>query len=165
MSRSSQRVERQPQHKPCLHRHQQGAPILPFPTCCPHAPSTARHGRAPSQQCEPSGVHSGSSQFFYAINVGCPLFTQLQGGADVGAAMAADSRLPLISFTGSTAVGRFEPVPPPSSRPRARAVTRTRCRSVGATVGKRLGKTILELGMPLRFASDTGRAFIAACVL
>ena len=79
----------------------------------------------------------------------------LQGGADVGAAMAADTRLPLISFTGSTAVGRFEPVLPPSSLLRARRVTRTRCRSVGATVGKRLGKTILELGMPRRIASVT----------
>jgi aldehyde dehydrogenase family 7 protein A1 len=28
------------------------------------------------------------------------------GGADVGSAMAADPQLPLISFTGSTAVGK-----------------------------------------------------------
>lgn len=28
------------------------------------------------------------------------------GGADVGAAMAKDDRLPLVSFTGSTAVGQ-----------------------------------------------------------
>lgn len=28
------------------------------------------------------------------------------GGADVGAAMASDPQLPLISFTGSTAVGK-----------------------------------------------------------
>ena len=45
-------------------------------------------------------------------------------GADIGARMAADRRLPLISFTGSTAVGR----------------------TVAETVASRLGRTILELG-------------------
>lgn len=45
-------------------------------------------------------------------------------GKTVGAAMVNDSRIPLISFTGSTAVGR----------------------SVSADVHKRFGKTILELG-------------------
>lgn len=46
------------------------------------------------------------------------------GGADVGAALAADERLPLISATGSIPMGR----------------------KVAEVVGKRLGKTLLELG-------------------
>ncbi|MFT7667485.1 MAG: aldehyde dehydrogenase (NAD+) [Planctomycetota bacterium] len=45
-------------------------------------------------------------------------------GRSVGAKMLEDKRLPLISFTGSTAVGR----------------------NVGATVAERFGSTILELG-------------------
>mmetsp|Transcript_19598 Transcript_19598/g.55124 ORF Transcript_19598/g.55124 Transcript_19598/m.55124 type:complete len:534 (-) Transcript_19598:181-1782(-) len=46
------------------------------------------------------------------------------GGADVGKAMASDGRLPLISFTGSTAIGR----------------------DVATTVAGRFGRSILELG-------------------
>lgn len=46
------------------------------------------------------------------------------GGTDVGAAMAEDTRLPLLSFTGSTAVGQ----------------------KVGAAVQSRFGKPLLELG-------------------
>lgn len=46
------------------------------------------------------------------------------GGADVGAAMAEDERLPLVSFTGSTAVGR----------------------QVALKVQERFGKSLLELG-------------------
>jgi aldehyde dehydrogenase family 7 protein A1 len=46
------------------------------------------------------------------------------GGADIGAAMADDDRLPLVSFTGSTAVGR----------------------EVGVAVQRRFGQSILELG-------------------
>lgn len=46
------------------------------------------------------------------------------GGADLGKRMAEDSRIPLISATGSTRMGK----------------------SVGATVGARLGKSLLELG-------------------
>ena len=46
------------------------------------------------------------------------------GGRDIGKAMAADGRVPLVSATGSTRMGK----------------------SVAATVGARLGKTILELG-------------------
>jgi len=45
-------------------------------------------------------------------------------GREVGQAMLEDKRLPLISFTGSTAVGR----------------------RVGVTVAERFGRTILELG-------------------
>lgn len=46
------------------------------------------------------------------------------GDRDVGQAMAADSRLPLISATGSTAMGK----------------------SVAVTVAQRLGRSLLELG-------------------
>ena len=46
------------------------------------------------------------------------------GGSDLGQKMAEDRRLPLVSFTGSTRVGR----------------------SVAATVAQRLGRSILELG-------------------
>ena len=45
-------------------------------------------------------------------------------GADVGAAMGNDERVPLVSFTGSTKVGR----------------------DVAVAVQSRFGKTILELG-------------------
>ncbi|KAJ3151020.1 Alpha-aminoadipic semialdehyde dehydrogenase [Geranomyces variabilis] len=51
----------------------------------------------------------------------CSLVT---GDADVGKAMAEDRRVDLLSFTGSTAVGR----------------------QVGLTVQKRFGKSLLELG-------------------
>jgi aldehyde dehydrogenase (NAD+) len=46
------------------------------------------------------------------------------GGADVGGWLADDARLPLVSFTGSVAVGR----------------------SVGVRVAQRLGRSLLELG-------------------
>lgn len=52
------------------------------------------------------------------------VFNLVAGGPDIGRAMAADTRLPLISFTGSTKVGR----------------------TVAQTVAGRLGRTILELG-------------------
>jgi aldehyde dehydrogenase (NAD+) len=52
------------------------------------------------------------------------VFTLVAGGPDVGRRLAADPRLPLVSFTGSTAVGR----------------------TVAQTVAARLGRTILELG-------------------
>ena len=45
-------------------------------------------------------------------------------GPNIGAAMVQDPRIPLVSFTGSTAVGR----------------------GVSADVHRRFGKTILELG-------------------
>jgi len=48
----------------------------------------------------------------------------LVGDAEIGARMAADRRVPLVSATGSTRMGR----------------------SVGETVAARLGKSILELG-------------------
>lgn len=46
------------------------------------------------------------------------------GGADIGKRMAEDTRVPLVSATGSTRMGK----------------------SVSATVGARLGKSLLELG-------------------
>jgi len=50
--------------------------------------------------------------------------TLLCGGADVGQLLLEDRRLPVVSFTGSCKVGKH----------------------VAETVGRRLGKTILELG-------------------
>lgn len=51
----------------------------------------------------------------------CPLVT---GGADIGRAICEDVNVPLVSFTGSTAVGR----------------------EVGLAVQRRFGRSILELG-------------------
>ncbi len=121
------------------------------------------HRRSASQQRQSSCVHSRPSErhpscsflsesnpatpFSFNSNE-TPFSLNSKGGADVGAAMAADSRLPLISFTGSTAVGRFKQLAPHLHHHclHPRTLTRSVCRSVGATVGKRLGKTILELG-------------------
>lgn len=47
-----------------------------------------------------------------------------QGGVDIGKSMAKDNRINLLSFTGSTAVGR----------------------DVGVEVQNRFGKSLLELG-------------------
>ena len=52
------------------------------------------------------------------------IHTLCAGGIDVGSTMVNDKRLPLISFTGSTAVGR----------------------SIGVNVAERFGRSILELG-------------------
>jgi aldehyde dehydrogenase (NAD+) len=52
------------------------------------------------------------------------VFSLAMGGADVGGWLADDARLPLVSFTGSVAVGR----------------------SVGVRVAQRLGRSLLELG-------------------
>jgi hypothetical protein len=112
------------------------------------------HRRSASQQRQSSCVHSRSSErcpscsFLSESNPKTPFSLNSKGGADVGAAMAADSRLPLISFTGSTAVGRFKQLAPHLHHHclHPRTLTRSVCRSVGATVGKRLGRTILELG-------------------
>ncbi|MBO3272923.1 L-piperidine-6-carboxylate dehydrogenase [Hymenobacter defluvii] len=52
------------------------------------------------------------------------IFNLIIGDAGVGAAMAADERIPLVSATGSTRMGK----------------------QVGAAVGARLGKSLLELG-------------------
>lgn len=57
---------------------------------------------------------------------GCPpgVVTLCCGGADIGTEMAADKRVNLVSFTGSTKVGRI----------------------VQETVVNRFGKCLLELG-------------------
>ncbi|MBP6016023.1 MAG: aldehyde dehydrogenase family protein [Candidatus Promineofilum sp.] len=52
------------------------------------------------------------------------IFNLVAGGPEIGRLMAGDARLPLVSFTGSTKVGR----------------------TVAQTVAGRLGRTILELG-------------------
>lgn len=52
------------------------------------------------------------------------IFGLLHGDSDQGALLSADSRIPLISATGSTRMGKI----------------------VGATVGARLGRSLLELG-------------------
>ena len=52
------------------------------------------------------------------------VFNLIIGGAEIGAAMAADPRVPLVSATGSTRMGR----------------------KVGEVVGARLGRALLELG-------------------
>jgi aldehyde dehydrogenase (NAD+) len=53
-----------------------------------------------------------------------PVFTLVAGGRDVGASIASDRRIPLVSATGSTAMGR----------------------AVGEAVARRLGRSLLELG-------------------
>jgi aldehyde dehydrogenase (NAD+) len=53
-----------------------------------------------------------------------PLFLLAVGGAELGARMAGDARLPLVSATGSCAMGR----------------------AVGEAVARRLGRALLELG-------------------
>jgi aldehyde dehydrogenase (NAD+) len=57
-------------------------------------------------------------------NVPEGVFNLVLGHADVGQAMSADERIPLVSATGSTRMGR----------------------AVGAAVGQRLGRALLELG-------------------
>ena len=52
------------------------------------------------------------------------IFNLVIGGPDVGQAMSADPRVPLVSATGSTRMGK----------------------AVGQTVGARLGRALLELG-------------------
>ncbi|UYZ58952.1 L-piperidine-6-carboxylate dehydrogenase [Hymenobacter latericus] len=52
------------------------------------------------------------------------IFNLIVGDAEIGALMAADERVPLVSATGSTRMGK----------------------KVGAVVGARLGKALLELG-------------------
>jgi aldehyde dehydrogenase (NAD+) len=53
-----------------------------------------------------------------------PLFSLAVGGAELGARMAADARLPLVSATGSCRMGR----------------------EVGQAVARRMGRSLLELG-------------------
>lgn len=64
------------------------------------------------------------SSVLKANNISPAVSTLVTGGADLGEAMSMDKRLPLISFTGSTASGR----------------------RVGVKVQERFGRSILELG-------------------
>lgn len=57
-------------------------------------------------------------------NVPEGVFCYITGDSTIGKLMSADNRVPLVSATGSTAMGK----------------------SVGATVGQRLGRSLLELG-------------------
>ena len=63
-------------------------------------------------------------EVFEKNNINPNVLTVVQGGVDVGQKMTADKRIPLISFTGSTKVGKM----------------------VQLTVAERFGKTLLELG-------------------
>jgi len=57
-------------------------------------------------------------------NIPSAVVTTVQGDVDVGEKIAADTRVPLVSFTGSTKIGKI----------------------IQAKVAARFGKTILELG-------------------
>ena len=65
-----------------------------------------------------------TQQVFAANNVPEGVSGLVIGGAEIGKLMAEDKRVPLVSATGSTRMGK----------------------SVGAAVGARLGKSLLELG-------------------
>ena len=63
-------------------------------------------------------------EVFKKNNINPAVLTTVQGGADIGIAMTKDKRVGLLSFTGSTKIGKI----------------------VQQEVGNRFGKTILELG-------------------
>jgi aldehyde dehydrogenase (NAD+) len=65
-----------------------------------------------------------AKEVFEANNVPEGVSGLIIGGPEIGKLMAADTRVPLVSATGSTRMGK----------------------SVGATVGERLGRSLLELG-------------------
>jgi aldehyde dehydrogenase (NAD+) len=65
-----------------------------------------------------------TKEVFDANNVPEGVSGLVIGGADIGKLMANDPRIPLVSATGSTRMGK----------------------SVGAAVGQRLGRSLLELG-------------------
>ena len=65
-----------------------------------------------------------AAEVFAENNVPEGVSCTLIGGADLGIAMSNDKRVPLVSATGSTRMGK----------------------AVGEAVGKRLGKSLLELG-------------------
>ena len=65
-----------------------------------------------------------AAEVFAQNNVPEGVSSVIIGGADIGQLMSADKRVPLVSATGSTRMGK----------------------AVGETVAKRLGKSLLELG-------------------
>ncbi|XP_077988767.1 alpha-aminoadipic semialdehyde dehydrogenase-like [Glandiceps talaboti] len=79
---------------------------------------------APSTPLSTIAIQKIMISVLEANNVPPAVCTLVSAGADVGTAMAKDERLPLLSFTGSTAVGQ----------------------KVGVMVQERFGKSILELG-------------------
>jgi len=79
---------------------------------------------APSTPLSSVAVTRIISQVLEKNNLPGEICSLVSGGADVGQAMAEDPRVKLLSFTGSTAVGR----------------------KVGVTVQQRFGKSLLELG-------------------
>ncbi|KAJ1967465.1 Alpha-aminoadipic semialdehyde dehydrogenase [Dispira parvispora] len=79
---------------------------------------------APSTSLCSVAVTKILAQVLEENNLPGALCTLVSGGADIGQAMAKDRRLDLLSFTGSTKVGR----------------------QVGLTVQERFGRSLLELG-------------------
>ncbi|PAA52022.1 hypothetical protein BOX15_Mlig003190g1 [Macrostomum lignano] len=79
---------------------------------------------APSTPLTTLAVTRVVAEVFERNGVPPGVLSAICAGADVGAAMAADERLPLVSFTGSCAVGR----------------------EVAVTVAGRFGRILLELG-------------------
>ncbi|PAA49230.1 hypothetical protein BOX15_Mlig007529g1 [Macrostomum lignano] len=79
---------------------------------------------APSTPLTTLAVTRVVAEVFERNGVPPGVLSAICAGADVGAAMAADERLPLVSFTGSCAVGR----------------------EVAVTVAGRFGRSLLELG-------------------
>ncbi len=81
----------------------------------------------PSEKTSLCGLacHALASQVAAEFSSAPPALLQLlQGGAGIGQALAADRRIPLVSATGSTRMGR----------------------GVAVTVAERLGRSLLELG-------------------
>ncbi|KAJ1975440.1 hypothetical protein H4R34_004334, partial [Dimargaris verticillata] len=79
---------------------------------------------APSTSLCSIAVTKVLAQVLEANNLPGAICSLVSGGTDIGKAMAADRRLDLLSFTGSTAVGR----------------------QVALTVQERFGRPLLELG-------------------
>jgi len=79
---------------------------------------------APTTPLTSIAVTKIMEQVLVANNMPPAVCTLVCGGADVGEAMSSDERLPLVSFTGSTAVGN----------------------KVAVKVQERFGKCLLELG-------------------
>lgn len=80
---------------------------------------------------------------FEANNLPGALCSLACGGTDAGHAIASDSRLPLVSFTGSTKAGH----------------------AVGACVQQRFGRSLLELGgNNAMIVMDDADVTMGACV-
>jgi len=82
------------------------------------------HKPAPSTNLCSIAIHEIIQTVLKKNNLPAGICTLVCGGTDVGKAIATDKRVDLVSFTGSTAVGR----------------------EVGVEVQKRFGRVLLELG-------------------